>query len=61
MWAVADAARTCDVIHLNNAPGVSSTRFVDLPFVYTIHHPYNEGLSNFYSYFPRVDDRTGAI
>jgi glycosyltransferase involved in cell wall biosynthesis len=54
-WAVADAARTCDLIHLNNAPGLASSRFVDLPYVYTIHHPHDDGLSQFYSHFPRVN------
>jgi glycosyltransferase involved in cell wall biosynthesis len=54
-WAVADAARDCDVIHLNNIPGLPPSRFVHLPFVYTIHHPHDDGLSEFYGYFPRVN------
>ena len=54
-WAVADAVRTCDLIHINNAPGLASSRFVDLPYVYTIHHPHDDGLSQFYSNFPRID------
>lgn len=53
-WAVADAAGDCDIIHLNNAPGLAHDRFIDNPFVYTIHHPYNEGLSNYYAHFPEV-------
>jgi glycosyltransferase involved in cell wall biosynthesis len=53
-WAVADAASTSDVIHLNNAPGLTSSRFVDLPYVYTMHHPHNDGLTDFYSHFPDV-------
>jgi glycosyltransferase involved in cell wall biosynthesis len=53
-WAVADAARTCDVVHLNNAPGLASSRFVDLPYVYTIHHPHDDGLTEYYRYFPRI-------
>jgi glycosyltransferase involved in cell wall biosynthesis len=53
-WAVADAVRTCDVIHLNNAPGLSSSRFVELPYVYTIHHPQDDELTQHYSHFPRI-------
>ena len=51
-WAVEDAAKTCDIIHISNAPSLVHSRFVDLPFVYTIHHPRDKGLSNFYSYYP---------
>jgi Glycosyltransferase Family 4 len=46
-WAARDAARSCDVIHLNTAAGLVATRFVDLPSVYTVHHPQTEGLSRF--------------
>jgi glycosyltransferase involved in cell wall biosynthesis len=53
-WAIADAARDCDIIHLNNAPGLASTRFIEQPVVYTVHHPHEPALSDFYSYFPQV-------
>ena len=53
-WAVADAARSCDLIHLNNAPGLICSRFVQLPFVYTVHHPHEDSLTGFYSFFPDV-------
>lgn len=53
-WAVEDAARTCDIIHLNNAPGLNLSRFVATPFVYTLHHPYEPALSRFYHSFPDV-------
>jgi glycosyltransferase involved in cell wall biosynthesis len=53
-WAIADAARDCDIIHLNNAPGLASTRFINQPVVYTVHHPHEEALSEFYSHFPQV-------
>jgi glycosyltransferase involved in cell wall biosynthesis len=53
-WSVADAARDCDVIHLNNVPGLVHSRFVDLPFVYTVHHAHEPGLSTFYNQYPRV-------
>jgi glycosyltransferase involved in cell wall biosynthesis len=54
-WAIKDAARTCDLIHINNAPGLVCSRFVRRPFVYTIHHPHIAELSDFYSYFPEVN------
>ena len=54
-WAVSDAVKDCDIVHLNNAPGLASSRFADLPFVYTVHHPHEEGLSDFYGYYPDVN------
>jgi glycosyltransferase involved in cell wall biosynthesis len=53
-WAVADAIKDCDLLHLNNAPSLATSRFVDLPFVYTVHHPHEPGLSDFYSYYPQT-------
>jgi glycosyltransferase involved in cell wall biosynthesis len=53
-WSIADAARDCDIVHLNNIPGLAQTRFVDCGFVYTIHHPHVDGLSEFYQFFPEV-------
>jgi glycosyltransferase involved in cell wall biosynthesis len=54
-WAVKDAAGdSCDVIHLNNAPGLANSRFVKVPFVYTVHHPHTKDLSEFYEKFPSV-------
>jgi len=53
-WAIADAAGDCDILHLNNAPGLSSSRLIDTPFVYTVHHPHEPALSEFYGYFPEV-------
>ncbi len=53
-WAIADAQRDCDVLHLNNAPGLVFSRLVPQPFVYTIHHPHEETLSEFYRYYEDV-------
>jgi len=53
-WAMKDAAAECDIIHLNNAPGLSVARFVDQPIVYTIHHAHEPGLADFYRSFPGV-------
>jgi len=51
-WAVKDASEWADVIHVSNAPALAYSRFSDAPFVYTIHHPLDRGLSEFYSYYP---------
>ncbi len=53
-WAVADAQRDCDIIHLNNAPGLAHSRFTPVPMVYTLHHPHEDGLTAFYRYYPDV-------
>jgi glycosyltransferase involved in cell wall biosynthesis len=54
-WAIADATKTCDVIHLNNLPGLVHSRFMQTPIVYTIHHPIEPGLSTFYEHYPEVE------
>ena len=54
-WAIADAIQDCDIVHLNSAPGLSASRFTRTPFVYTVHHPHEQGLSTFYAYYPRVE------
>jgi glycosyltransferase involved in cell wall biosynthesis len=54
-WAARDAAESCDLIHVSNAPSIVHSRFVDVPFVYTIHHPQNRALSDFYRYYPDVN------
>ncbi|HEX9256248.1 MAG TPA: glycosyltransferase family 4 protein [Candidatus Angelobacter sp.] len=54
-WAVRDAAESCEVIHLNNAAGVACSRFVDCPFVFTVHHPHEPGLSEYYAFYPEVN------
>lgn len=53
-WAVKDAEQEADIIHLNNAPGLTVQRFTRLPVVYTVHHGYEESLSRFYAQFPDV-------
>lgn len=53
-WAVHDAAASCDIIHVNSATGISFSRFVNSPFVYTVHHPKVDALSEFYQFYPDV-------
>jgi glycosyltransferase involved in cell wall biosynthesis len=54
-WAVKDASGSCDLIHVSNAPTLVHSRFVDVPFIYTIHHPHNKTLSDFYRHYPDVN------
>jgi len=53
-WAVKEASREADIIHLNSAPGLSHSRFVNTPIVYTVHHPFEPSLTEFYRVFPDV-------
>jgi glycosyltransferase involved in cell wall biosynthesis len=53
-WSMKDAEADADIIHLNNAPGLSVARFVDMPLVYTVHHAFDSALGNFYLDFPEV-------
>jgi len=53
-WAIRDASETCDVIHINNIFGLAYSRFVNTPFVCTIHHPHEAGLSEFYCQYPET-------
>src|SRR5205085_602500 len=53
-WAVADAHANCDILHVNNAPGLVYSRFLPVPFIYTIHHPHEKALSDFYQYYHNV-------
>jgi glycosyltransferase involved in cell wall biosynthesis len=53
-WAIQDAWSEADIIHLNNVPGIPYSRFDGPEFVYTIHHPHNQTLSDFYQFYPQV-------
>ncbi len=53
-WSVTDAWQDCDLIHLNNAPGLAFSRWPGGKFVYTVHHPHDATLSEFYDNFPEV-------
>jgi glycosyltransferase involved in cell wall biosynthesis len=53
-WAVRDAVESCDIIHISNAPSLVHSRFVNTPFVYTLHHAHDDDLSELYSFYPDV-------
>ena len=39
-WSIEEAAKTCDLIHINSAPAITYSRYVSTPFVCTLHHPH---------------------
>lgn len=53
-WACRDAVEECDVLHLNNAPALAFSSLLAKPVVYTLHHPYDGALAEFYAHFPCV-------
>ncbi len=53
-WAMADAQRSCDVIHVQSAQAITFSRFVNRPMVLTLHGPHDPNFSELYSFFPDV-------
>ena len=54
-WAMRDAEKHCDVIHVNNVPALAMSRLVNVPVVYTLHHVHEDKLSDFYRYYSDVE------
>ncbi len=54
-WAIQDAVRHCDLIHVNNVPAIAMSRLIPTPMVYTIHHVHEDILSNFYAHYPDIE------
>ena len=54
-WAIEDAEKRCDLIHVNNIPALAMSRLSSLPFVYTMHHVHEQMLSDFYRYLPDIE------
>src|SRR5581483_5330741 len=53
-WAIAEAAGTADIIHVNSAPALSFSRFIEVPMVHTVHHIYDLALTEFYESVPEA-------
>lgn len=53
-WAMADADRTCDVIHVNDTASLSHVPLVCKPVIHTLHHPFDEELADYYTSLPQV-------
>jgi glycosyltransferase involved in cell wall biosynthesis len=53
-WAVQDAARDCDVIHVQSPAALSFSRFTQRPTILTLHGPHDPKISDFYKFYPDV-------
>jgi glycosyltransferase involved in cell wall biosynthesis len=53
-WAIQDALRDCDVIHVQSPQGLAFSHFVDRPFVLTLHGPHEDYVSDYYVRYPDV-------
>jgi glycosyltransferase involved in cell wall biosynthesis len=53
-WAIRDALKDCDVIHVQSPQGLAFSHFVDRPFVLTLHGPHEDYLSEYYARYPEV-------
>jgi len=53
-WAVQDAAKDCDIIHVQSAQAIAFSRFVNRPMVLTLHGPHEPKLSEYYAQYPDV-------
>lgn len=53
-WAVHEAAKDCDVIHLQSPDALALSRFIERPSVLTLHGPHDPQLSEFYNFYPDV-------
>jgi glycosyltransferase involved in cell wall biosynthesis len=54
-WSLEEAGRDSDLIHVNNATGITFSEFVRQPLVCTLHHPLEPGLTDMYKHFRKVD------
>lgn len=53
-WSV-DHAKDCDLLHVNSAPALALSRRAGKPLIYTIHHPLERTLLDFYKHHPEVN------
>lgn len=53
-WAVQDASKDCDIIHVQSAQALAFSRLVNRPMVLTLHGPHEPKLTEYYSRYPDV-------
>lgn len=54
-WALSDSLTAdFDVLHVNDAIAVPLSRFVSVPVIHTLHHPWDRELSALYARYPEV-------
>jgi len=53
-WAIEEAAKNCDIIHVQAAQAITLARFVQKPVVLTLHGPHEKALSELYGFYPQI-------
>jgi hypothetical protein len=53
-WAVADASKHSDLIHVQSTQALALSHFANRPFVLTLHGPHESKLSEYFSHYPEV-------
>jgi glycosyltransferase involved in cell wall biosynthesis len=53
-WAVADALKHSDLIHVQSTQALALSRFANRPFVLTLHGPHESKLSEYFSHYQEV-------
>lgn len=53
-WAIRDALKDCDIVHVQSSQALAFSQFVDRPFVLTLHGPHEPYLSDYYARYPDV-------
>jgi glycosyltransferase involved in cell wall biosynthesis len=53
-WAIQDADKECDIIHVQSAQGIAFSRSMSHPMVLTLHGPHEPKLSEYYAHYPDV-------
>ncbi len=53
-WAICNASKECDIIHIQSAQGLALSHFTDRPTVVTLHGPHDQKLSEFYAHYPNA-------
>lgn len=51
-WAIRDAEKQCDLIHVQSAQALAFSRFINRPTILTLHGPHEPRLSEFYASYP---------
>jgi glycosyltransferase involved in cell wall biosynthesis len=47
-WAMAEAERSCNVVHVNSPMAIPLSHLTTKPIVCTLHHPFNSSVSDLY-------------
>jgi glycosyltransferase involved in cell wall biosynthesis len=53
-WAVRDAVKDCDIVHVQSFQGLAFSRYLDRQMVLTLHGPHDNILSEYYAHYPEV-------